>query len=226
MPAEDLTRREPEDLIPLSALQHFAFCRRQWALIHLEGLWADNVRTVEGDILHQRAHDDRLFEKRRDVLILRGLRVSSPSLGISGVCDVVEFHRDPAGIALHGREGLWLPCPVEYKRGRPKPDDRDSVQLCGQALCLEEMLACTVSEGCLYYGETRHREQVPITPELRARVRDMAQEMRGYMQRRHTPSARPGKACNACSLKSLCLPSLSKAGSVSRYIHSHAGEDG
>ena len=212
-------------LLDLSGIQHFAFCRRQWALIHIENLWQDNVRTVEGNIMHERAHDETLTESRGDMLILRGLRIASESLGLSGICDVVEFHRDPQGVPLQNREGRWLPCPVEYKRGSPKEDDCDQLQLCAQAMCLEEALACKIPEGNLYYGETHRRQHVIFTPELRAQVKSMSAEMHAYYSRRHTPAAKPSKACNACSLKDLCLPKLTKQQPVSAYIHAHTGDD-
>ena len=128
-----------EDFLQLSGLQHFAFCRRQWALIHIEQQWRENLRTVEGDLLHRRAHDEQARERRGDILILRGLSVASAALGISGKCDVVEFRADPGGISLRGEEGLWVPFPVEYKRGSPKPHRADELQLCAQAMCLEKM---------------------------------------------------------------------------------------
>lgn len=194
-------------------------------MIHIENLWAENARTVEGNIMHQRAHDDQFTESRGDVLILRGLRVASERLGLSGACDVVEFHQHPQGVTLRGREGRWLPYPVEYKRGKPKEDDCDQLQLCAQAMCLEEIFVCHIPDGSLYYGETRRRQRVSFTPELRERVESMAAEMRAYYDRRHTPSARPSKACNACSLKDLCLPKLTKRESVSAYIHARTGDD-
>lgn len=129
-----------EDYLMLSGLQHFHFCRRQWALIHIEQQWEENVRTVDGTLMHQRAHNSQLQESRGDLLIIRGMSIFSPSLGVSGQCDVVEFHRDPSGVSLHGREGTWKPYPIEYKRGRPKENQADALQLCGQAMCLEEML--------------------------------------------------------------------------------------
>ena len=209
----------------LSGIQHFAFCRRQWALIHIENLWAENVRTVEGNILHERAHDEAFTELRGDVLTVRGLRIASPALGLNGVCDVVEFRRSPNGVPLHGREGRWLPCPVEYKRGKPKEDDCDQLQLCAQAMCLESMFVCEIPEGSLFYGETRRRQKVEFTPALRSRVESISAEMREYYARRHTPSAKPSKACNACSLKDICLPKLAKRQPVSAYIHAHIGDD-
>lgn len=129
-----------DQLLPLSGLQHFVFCRRQWALIHVERQWQENALTAEGRILHRRADDPFFTEKRKDRLIARSVPVASYSLGLSGICDVIEFTASPDGIQLPRREGHWLPAPVEYKRGRPKPEPSDAAQLCAQALCLEEML--------------------------------------------------------------------------------------
>lgn len=211
--------------IPLSALQHFVFCRRQWALIHLEQQWAENTRTAEGELMHRRAHDEKQIEKRGDLLLWRGLHVRSERLGLSGLCDVVEFHQDPQGIPLPGYDGLWQPYPVEYKRGRPKPHDADQLQLCAQALCLEEMLLCAIPEGSLYYGETRRRTPVAFTSELRQRLTSLLEEMRRYTERGHTPRVKPTKSCTACSLRDLCLPQLQRTGSVSDYVARHASED-
>ena len=156
-----------EDFLQLSGLQHFAFCRRQWALIHIEQQWKENLRTVEGDLFHRRAHDEQARERRGDVLILRGLSVASPTLGISGKCDVVEFHLSEDGIQLHGHRGLYSIYPIEYKKGKPKLTEEDRLQLAAQAMCLEEMFSVRVPAGAVFYGETRRREQVEITEELR-----------------------------------------------------------
>lgn len=207
-----------EDYLQLSGLQHFAFCRRQWALIHIEQQWKDNLRTVEGDLLHQRAHDEEIRERRGNTLILRGLSVISPTLGISGKYDVVEFHRDPCGIRLYQEEGLWLPFPVEYKRGTPKDHPADELQLCAQAICLEEMLCCTISEGALFYGEIRRRVAVPFTVQLRRQVYTMVEEMHQLHSRGHTPKVKPSKGCSVCSLKELCLPTLIKGKAVDVYL--------
>ena len=198
--------RTEEDWLLLSGLQHFAFCRRQWALIHIENQWAENFRTVDGHLMHERVHDQEFRESRGDRLTVRGLAIHSAQLGISGQCDAVELQRDPDGISLRDREGLWQPYPVEYKRGKPKEDNADELQLGAQAMCLEEMLCCTVPEGALYYGEPRRRTVVLFTPELRQQVRDSLTEMHQLYQRRYTPKVKPSKACNACSLKGLCLP--------------------
>ena len=151
---------DEDEFLALSGIQHFAFCRRQWALIHLEQAWADNVLTAEGDLMHRRAHDDELRERRGDILVVRGLAVHSRALGLAGTCDVVEFHKDESGHPLAGEDGLWRPVPVEYKRGHSKAGDADRLQLAAQALCLEEMLGCDVLAGFLFYGETKVRERV------------------------------------------------------------------
>ena len=216
-------KREAE--ATLSALQHFAYCRRQWGLIFVERQWAENARTAEGQVFHQTAHHGPESEARGDLLILRGLRVASPALRLGGVCDVVEFHRSPSGVPLMGREGLWLPYPVEYKKGSDQTREADEVQLCGQALCLEDMLCCRIPEGSLFYGETRRRTRVAFDEALRQRTQELLQEMLGHMTRGHTPAAKPHKGCNACSLRDVCLPKLGRAPSVADYIHAGAAEE-
>lgn len=207
-----------EDWLQLSGLQHFAFCRRQWALIHIEAQWAENFRTVDGDLMHERVHDQALRESRGDCLTVRGLAIHSAELGISGQCDAVEFNQDASGVPLRGREGLWLPYPVEYKRGKPKEHNADELQLCAQAMCLEEMLCCTVPEGALYYGEPRRRTVTQFTPELRGQVQNCLMEMHELYRWRYTPKVKPSKACNACSLKDLCLPRLMNRKKVADYL--------
>ena len=209
---------EEADFLQLSGLQHFAFCRRQWALIHIEHQWAENYRTVDGAILHENAHNTEYTESRGDRFITRGVSVFSAELGVSGQCDVLEYHRGDTGIPLAGKEGLWQPYPVEYKRGRPREDTGDTLQLCGQAMCLEAMLCCDIPEGALYYGELRRREVVAFTPELRGQVRDLLSQMHDLYQRGRTPKVKPTKSCNACSLKELCLPKLMRTPSVSDYL--------
>ena len=216
-------KREAE--ATLSALQHFAYCRRQWGLIFVERQWAENARTAEGQVFHQTAHHGPESETRGDLLILRGLRVASPALRLGGICDVVEFHRSPSGVPLMGREGLWLPYPVEYKKGSDQTRESDEVQLCGQALCLEDMLCCQIPEGSLFYGETRRRTRVAFDEPLRQRTLSLLQEMLGHMARGHTPAAKPHKGCNACSLRDICLPKLSRTPSVADYVHARAAEE-
>ncbi len=207
-----------EDYLQLSGLQHFSFCRRQWALIHIEQQWAENIHTTDGRILHEKAHDGSIREKRGDLIITRNMNIHSPILGVSGSCDVVEFQRECSGIPLPGQEGLWQPYPVEYKRGAPKTTDADRLQLCAQAMCLEEMLCCDIPEAALYYGEIRRREVVDIDRELRSKVHSLLNEMHELYRRQHTPKVKPTKGCSACSLKELCLPKLMKQRSAAEYL--------
>ena len=187
-----------EDFLQLSGLQHFKFCRRQWALIHIENQWAENFRTTDGAIIHENAQTGDFTESRGNLIITRDMRIFSRTLGVSGACDVLEFHRGENGLPLKGKKGLWQPYPVEYKRGRPKETSMDALQLCGQAMCLEEMLCCEIPKGALYYGEPRRRTDL---------------YNRGY-----TPKVKPTKSCNACSLKELCLPKLMRSRSVTDYL--------
>ena len=207
-----------EDFLALSGLQHFVFCRRQWALIHIENQWKDNYRTVDGALMHEKAHDRENEESRGNLLIKRGVSVYSAGLGVSGQCDVLEYRRSDDGIPLPGKDGLWQPYPVEYKRGKPKTDNSDKLQLCAQAMCLESMLCCDIPEGALFYGEIRRREAVPFSDELRAQVREQLAQMHELYKKGHTPKAKPAKRCAACSLKELCLPELTKKRSVSVYL--------
>lgn len=214
----------PDDYLLMSGIQHFAFCRRQWALIHLEQQWAENLRTTEGHLNHARCHDDSQTERRGDLLITRGMRVVSHRLRMTGSCDVVEFRASKEGITLQNVPGLWQPYPVEYKNGHSKETDADRLQLCAQAIALEEMLVCSIPEGALYYCETRRREVVPFTEELRHTAQQMAEEMNQYFARGYTPKVKPGKRCNACSLKELCLPVLCQKADVHAYLRSHLDE--
>jgi CRISPR-associated exonuclease Cas4 len=208
-----------DDLLPLSGIQHFLFCRRQWALIHVERQWQENALTVEGRIMHQRADDPFFTEVRKGVILTRSVPIASYRLGLSGVCDVVEFTRANEGVQLKGREGFYLPAPVEYKRGKPKREPSDEAQLCAQAMCLEEMLSVDIPQGYLYYGQTRHRSSVALTPELRVLVRAMAEEMHAYFARGYTPRVKPFKGCRSCSLADVCLPVLQeKVIPASKYI--------
>lgn len=209
---------QEDDYLMLSGLQHFAYCRRQWALIHIEQQWAENGRTIDGQLFHAAAHDEKKIEKRGSLLITRGLHIKSSQLGMSGICDVVEFHKSENGISLFSYDGLWEPYPIEYKKGLPKAHEADESQLCGQAICLEEMLLCQIPRGSLFYGENRRRKEVEFTQELRKQVFDMAKEMHDLWEKGHTPKVKFQKGCNACSLKEICVPKLGKSKSVSSYI--------
>ncbi len=207
-----------DEYLMISGIQHFKFCRRQWALIHIEQQWEENVHTVMGELMHKRVHDPYITEKRKDVFVVRALPISSRALGISGECDVVEFHKCEDGIKLHGHRGLYSIYPIEYKKGKPKLTQEDKLQLAAQAMCLEEMFSAEILEGAIFYGETRRRENVEIDETLRDEVRKMFQEMHQYYERKYTPKVKYSKSCNACSLKEICLPKLGKNISVKEYM--------
>ena len=209
-----------DETLLLSGIQHFAFCRRQWALIHIEQLWFENYHTAEGRVMHEKAHNPYKTDKRRDLIVSRDIAVHSSELGISGQCDIVEFHRDDVrGVKLHGRSGKWFPLIVEYKRGKSKVNDCDRLQLTLQAMCLEEMLNCEkIENSCIYYGETKRREYVNITDELRNTANAMILEMHDYYNRNHTPKAKFSKSCTKCSLNDKCLPNMVSKQSVTQYI--------
>lgn len=188
-----------DQLLPISALQHLLFCERQCALIHLEQLWTENQFTAEGRVLHERAHegpDEARHTVEGNVRITRGLAVRSLALGLSGQCDIVEFHMRADGAVL----------PVEYKRGKPKSHSADEVQLCAQALSLEEMLGRPVLRGALYYGQRRRRTEIEFDENLRSLTRGTAARLHELIASRATPPAVREKKCDACSLLPLCLP--------------------
>lgn len=205
--------QSPAEFIPISALQHYLFCPRQCALIHLEQLWTENVYTAEGRQLHEKAHGNAA-ESRGDCKTVTGLRFCSHALGLTGQADVVEFHR---------RDGRWLPYPVEYKRGRPKSTNADRIQLCAQALCLEEMLCVSIAEGALFYGKTRRRQVVPLDAALREKTRDTVAAVRLLLQQGATPPPPPleivNQICDACSLRDACMP-LAPRTSARDYLKS------
>ena len=210
---------DEEDFLQLSGLQHYMFCKRQWALIHVEGQWQDNVLTAEGALMHERAHDSGHNIRRNDIMQRNALRVRSYRLGLSGECDVVEFHKSDKGISLLGEEGRWILYPIEYKHGKSKTDDSDRAQLCAQALCLEEMYCCAINEGALYYGKTHRREKVEFTEELRNKVVKAVTEMHELSMRMHTPKVKIKKGCTSCSLYNICVPFEEKQISVNEYLN-------
>lgn len=221
---------DEDSLLPLSGIQHIAFCERQWALIHVEQQWAENVRTVEGRQMHERAHNPWLADYDSDHIVSSSVPLISHRLGLSGQADVVEFWPVGEGVdggaPLPGREGLWIPKPVEYKRGRPKGDDRDEVQLCAQAMCLEEMLGAKITEGDLYYGQTRRRQRVTLDDVLRNRVEQLCLRMHELFDCGCTPPAAQGRRCSLCSLVDLCLPELTvRPRSVRAYIRKQIGSN-
>lgn len=198
-----------DELIPISALQHFLFCERQCALIHLERLWAENRFTAEGRVLHNRV-DRGGREARGSVRIEYSVSLKSLRLGIVGIADAVEFHR---------LEDVWQPFPVEHKRGRPKTDRCDEVQLCAQAICLEEMLDLRIGQGSLYYGKTRHRKGVEFNEDLREETERTSLQVHQLFLAGITPAAECGPKCKSCSLRDLCVPqSRSQYNRASNYL--------
>ena len=221
-----------DELIMLSALQHYLFCPRQCALIHIDGAWNENYLTASGRQLHERV-DRTGGETRRDVHLATALRLISARLGIMGVADMVEFHLASSefeggvrvAVPLAGRSGCWKPLPVEYKRGRPKPHRADEVQLCAQALCLEEMLGVSISEGALFYGETRKRTSVLFDGELRALTEETVVAVRKLLTEETLPPSVVSKGCLACSLYETCQPkAASERPSAEGWIRHQLGE--
>lgn len=240
MPAHDRAFTE-DDFLPISALQHLLFCERRAALVHLEGAWAENPFTVDGHHLNERAEGPD-FRTHGDIRVARGLSLRSLRLGLSGKADVVEFHpvaevlsdphlpergASPKGLALPGVSGQWRPYPVEYKRGRLRHEEGYEVQLCAQALCLEEMLDVEVPLGALFYGKTHRRLEVEFSPELRCETESATARLHQLIQAEETPPARYEQKCESCSLTDLCLPTAMGARrSVHRYLLSAFGDDG
>jgi len=212
-------------VVMLSALQHYLFCPRQCALIHVEDAWDENYLTVSGRQLHERS-DSGVCETRSDVHRATSLRLFSRRLGLAGVADVVEFHAvgavldgNKTGAVLPGRRGLWHPFPVEYKRGKPKSHRADEVQLCAQALCLEEMLNVSIEKGALFYGETRRREDVVFDESLRALTEETATAVRKLLEEGVTPEPVFTPGCEACSLAGRCQPQIcAKRDCVDKWV--------
>lgn len=211
---------DEDDLLPISALQHLLFCERQCALIHIDQLWQENLRTATGRQLHERVHEAG-NESRGDVRIARGVALRSLRLGLVGKADVVEFHRasaDNTTASLSGVDGAWRPFPVEYKRGKPKCNRCDEVQLCAQAFCLEEMMSVGVPSGALFYGTTKRRLEVPFDAELRALTEVACRRLRELLISRVIPPPRSGKHCRECSLVDICLPKAAQVRSAVEYL--------
>lgn len=218
-----------DELLPISALQHLLFCPRQCALIHLEGLWVENVLTQQGRRLHKRS-DEGPSERSPTRRILRGLPLRSLKLGLIGKADVVELHRiestpadslegDRTGVVVPGAPGRWRILPVEYKRGQPKRNDADRVQICAQALCLEEMFDGVVTTGDLFYGTSKRRVAVPFDDRLRRTTLDAIERLRDMIGSRKTPPAVREKKCDSCSLLELCMPDVTGGGkSIGRWL--------
>jgi CRISPR-associated exonuclease Cas4 len=199
-----------DDLLPISALQHLLFCERQCALIHIEQVWVENIFTAQGRVMHECVHSEAA-ESRRDTRVEFGMPVRSLRLGLIGKTDVVEFHLMP--------DKSWRPFPVEYKRGKKKPDNRDNVQLCAQALCLEETLGASIPSGAIFYGKERRRTDVAFDAALREETERTARRLRDLIQSGQTPKAVYKPECDSCSLINYCLPkTMQNAKPVRQYF--------
>jgi CRISPR-associated exonuclease Cas4 len=211
-----------DQYIQLSALQHYLFCPRQCALAYMENIWSENLFTAQGRIMHEKVHSGK-FEKRIDVIKTRGLWIYSARLGLSGQADLVEFHRSDnpdEGIQPPDYPGRWTVFPVEFKRGKPKTDRSDEVQLCAQALCLEEMLSASVPEGALFYGKNKRRHPVRFDEHLRDLTEKTSQKIHEMFDSELTPAAVYSKKCKSCSLYQICLPkTVGRKGAVARYLN-------
>lgn len=209
-----------EEMLMLSGIQHFFYCERQWALIHIEQQWAENSRTVEGQFVHKKVDDPFILETRGDLLVARSVPLGSFSLGLYGIADVVEFKKmDHNGIKLKNKAGEWLPIPVEYKRGKPKPDERDAIQLCAQAICIEELNEITLEKGYLYYHAIKRRDEVVFDEQLRNLTYEISEKMHEMFKKQKTPKISYGKNCKWCSMYEICQPKITgKNKRVNQYI--------
>ena len=217
-----------DDMLIVSGIQHFRFCPRQWALIHIEQQWADNRLTAEGHILHKHVNDPFYRQKCGDYISLRSVSIASHQLGFYGVTDMVELHptaEKENSIKHPIYPGLWKPYPIEYKHGHPKRNEVDEVQLAAQVMCLEEQYNITIPYGAFFYAEIRQRVEVVINDQLRSIVRDCAEKMHNIFQSGKLPSITQGKYCANCSLKDICMPQLSECTKVSHYLKKNLYEE-
>lgn len=209
----------------ISGIQHFAFCRRQWALIHVEKQWEENFLTAHGQMIHKRADNPEIIEKRHDIVSIHSMHVRSERLKIEGICDIVELHQNENGVYFPHWKDKFTIYPLEYKRGKERTDHSHILQLTAQAICLEEMTASTIPEGAIYYFSSRQRVKVLFTPDLRKEVEQMVEEMHEYMEKGYTPKVKQKPKCRSCSMKELCLPELGNRKSASSYLKEMLEED-
>ncbi len=217
-----------EEMLMLSGIQHFMFCPRQWALIHIEQQWADNKLTVEGEILHKNVDNPFYRQKNGNTITLRSLHIASKELGLYGVTDAVELipSDSPEDAITHDRyKGYWKPFPIEYKRGHSKPDERDEVQLAAQVMCLEEMYSIHITYGALYYNEEKHRDVVTISDTLRYTTKQCAEAMHKIFKSGDMPHVVKASYCKNCSLKDICMPEMNDCTKVSTYLNRNLYED-
>jgi CRISPR-associated exonuclease Cas4 len=218
-----------DDMLMLSGIQHYMFCARQWALIHIEQVWSDNRLTAEGSILHSNVDDPFYRQLNNGLLTIRGVKLASHELGLYGVADAIELlpEADINNVAIThpNYPGRWTPHLVEYKHGKPKPDERDEVQLMAQAMCLEEMYGVKVQEASLFYFETRHRLEIVLTDQLRQLTIRLANQMHELFGKGEVPLPHYQPHCKNCSLIDLCQPEIERCKSVSTYLKSNLYEE-
>lgn len=214
---------DDDDFLPLSGIQHFRFCPRQWALIHIERQWDDNTLTAQGHLMHQHVDLPGYRPSQEGHIVVRSLHIASPSLGLHGIADAVELHQahddDPDTITHPAYPGHWKPMPVEYKRGRPKQGQEDALQLVAQAICLEETHHIHIPAGAIFYGETRHRLTIPFTPELRQLAQQCADHMHRLFSHGELPSATKTSKCRSCSLLNICTPTTRGQHTAATYLN-------
>ena len=212
---------DDDQMLMLSGIQHYMFCPRQWALIHIEQQWDENRLTAEGHLLHENVDNPAYRQKNGDVITLRAVHIASQTLGLYGITDAIELLPSdvPTDAITHPRyPGFWKPYPIEYKRGHRKPDERDEVQLAAQVICLEEMYGIHIPEAALFYHETRRREAVTIDEHLRQLTYELSEAMHKTFESGFTPAAEEKRGCRSCSLIDICAPELTKKTSVVYYL--------
>lgn len=213
-----------DDMLMLSGIQHFRFCPRQWALIHIEQQWDDNRLTIEGELLHKHADDPFYRQKCGDCITLRSVNIASYELGLYGIADIVELHptENKDNSIIHPKyPGSWLPYPIEYKHGKPKKNEIDEVQLAAQAMCLEEMYSITIEKGAFFYREIKHRVEIEISTNLREIVKQCATAMHELYNSMAIPKAKKAKHCDKCSIQNICLPQIEDCTKVSTYLENN-----
>ena len=219
---------DDDQMLMLSGIQHYMFCPRQWALIHIEQQWDDNRLTAEGLLLHKNVDNPAYRQKNGDTITLRAVHIASHSLGLYGICDAIELLPSDNSVdaITHPRyAGYWKPYPIEYKRGHRKPDERDEVQLAAQVICLEEMYNIHIHEAALFYNETRHREVITIDESLRHLTVELSKAMHKTFDSGITPNALEKRSCKNCSLIDICTPELTMKTSVAYYLKKSFDEE-
>ena len=219
---------DDDQMLMLSGIQHYMFCPRQWALIHIEQQWDENRLTAEGQLLHQNVDNPAYRQKNGDNITLRAVHIASHTLGLYGVTDAIELlpSDNQTNAIKHPRyPGFWKPYPVEYKRGHRKPDERDEVQLAAQVICLEEMYGIHIPEAALFYHEVRHRDAVKIDEHLRQWTYELSEAMHRTFESGFTPEAEEKRGCRSCSLIDICAPELRKKTSVAYYLKKTLDEE-